>query len=40
MLYYLYIEYTENGIIKILEKFFNSSEDRYEFVKKFRKRRK
>ena len=40
MLYWLYIEYEENGVTKTLEKFFASEIERKNFVKEFRKGRK
>lgn len=40
MLYWLYIEYEEDGITKTLEKFFASENERKDFVKEFRKGRK
>ena len=40
MLYWLYLEYEENGIIKFIEKFFNSEIERKNFVREFRKGRK
>lgn len=40
MLYWLYIIYEDNGIMKTIEKFFNSNSDRKSFIKRFRKGRK
>ncbi len=40
MLYWLLIEYEEDGITKYIEKFFNSEIKRRRFVEEFRKGRK
>lgn len=40
MLYWLLIEYEEDGITKYIEKFFNSAIERKNFVRDFRKGRK
>lgn len=37
MLYYLLIEYEENGLKKSIEKFFNSEIERDLFIKEFKK---
>lgn len=40
MLYWLYIEYKEDGESKYIEKYFTSELERNNFVEEFRKRRK
>ena len=35
MLYWLLIEYEENGVTKYIEKFFNSAQERQKFLNNF-----
>lgn len=40
MEYYLYLEYTEDGETKVIEKYFNKKHELLQFVVKFKEQRK